>query len=232
MIVVGTTLAAFVMDQEDSWSSWLKNSDSIKQHAGGVTYFASLEVDARGLQPFKPLLDRLGSVDGTYNSYMYDDGREEINSTNRIKHITMGRNLIHEYALHIGASHILFLDADLEPDPQTLPKLLELNHPIVGGEVSTYCLSGPPVTTYSYPVQQHMNTAGYLLVNYDIFNRIRWRSNLREGLSDDPCFHIDALELLGVPTYVRKDCVGIHYPLRVGPIETRGHDLSVIRNTL
>ena len=31
MIIVGTTLAAFVMDQEDAWSSWMKNAELVKE---------------------------------------------------------------------------------------------------------------------------------------------------------------------------------------------------------
>ena len=62
MITVGTTLAAFVMDNEDHWGSWMKNAEQVKeryQQFGDwtdVTYFAAIQVDARGLEPLKPFL--------------------------------------------------------------------------------------------------------------------------------------------------------------------------------
>lgn len=230
MIIIGCTLAAFVMDQKETWSSWLKNADQLKQsYSEGIKYFASIEVDARGLKPFEPLLEKLSEVEGDYFSFSLDDRREEVTGSNRLRHICVGRNIIHDYAVEQRATHILFLDADTAPDPETLPKLLEMNHPLVGGEVSTYCLNGPPVNKYPFPVQEHMNTAGYLLVEEKVFNRLRWRWDWTG--SDDPCFHRDAIDLLGIPTYVRKDVYGKHYPECIGPIETRGHDMRVFRET-
>jgi hypothetical protein len=32
MITVGTTLAAFVMDNEDHWGSWMKNAEQVKEN--------------------------------------------------------------------------------------------------------------------------------------------------------------------------------------------------------
>jgi len=229
MIVVGATLAAFVMDQEATWGSWLRNVDQIKaSHPDGVQYFAAIQVDARGLTPFEPLIEALTSIGGEYWTYSLDDGRTEVNSHNRVRHIALGRNVISEYAVSVGATHILALDADLLPADDTLPKLLELNHPLVGGEVPTYALRGSSVPGYSFHVESHMNTAGYLLIANSVFSRLRWRWD-PAGLTDDPCYHLDAETLLGVPTYVRKDCVGKHYPESIVRIESRGHDMRVER---
>lgn len=229
MIVVGTTLAAFVMDQEDTWASWLRNAEDLKaSHPDGVQYFAAIQVDARGLAPFGPLLEALAAIGGEYFTYSLDDGRTEVTTANRLRHITLGQNIVTDYAVSVHASHLLFLAADLQPDPATLPKLLELNHPLVGGEVTTYCLSGPEVDGYSFPVQTHMATAAYVLIGREVFNRLRWRWDT-DGKTDDPCLHYDAETLLGIPTYVRKDCIGKHYPEAIGAIETRGHDRTVAR---
>lgn len=227
MIIVGTTLAAFVMDQKETWSSWLNNAEQIKASQEDVKYFASIEIDGRGIEPFAPLISRLKEISGTYFTFSLDDYRTSVDSVNRLRHICMGRNIITEYAIGEQATHILYLDSDLAPDPETLPKLLEMNHPLVGGEVKTYRLSGPQVSHYPFHVEHHTNTAGYLLVHNHVFNRIRWRWDW--GNSDDPCFAMDAQDFLGVPTYVRKDLIGKHYPEHIGPIETRGHDMSVIR---
>lgn len=230
MIVVGTTLAAFVMDQPDTWGAWLRNAEAIKlSHPAGVQYFAAIQVDARGLEPFAPLLEALKLIGGEYFVYSLDDGRTEVTSANRLRHITLGQNIVTDYAVSRNASHLLFLAADLKPDAETLPKLLEMNHDLVGGEVHTYCLSGPKVEKYLYPVEEHMATAAYILIAHKIFNRLRWRWDLNSGMSDDPCYHHDALTLLDTPTYVRKDCIGVHYPLAIGAIESRGHNMDVVR---
>jgi len=49
---------------------------------------------------------------------------------------SMGRQLITEKAREIDVDWILYLDLDLEPDPDTIQKLLAVKHPIVGGLVS------------------------------------------------------------------------------------------------
>jgi hypothetical protein len=120
-----------------------------------------------------------------------------------------------------GASHILHLDADMCPPGDCLPKLLAMRHPLVGGEVPTYNLHGPVVPEYPFPVQSHMNTAGFLLVAREVFRRLRWRFDLEAGLTDDPCYHADACDLLGIPTYVRKDVRGRHWPESIPPLEDR-----------
>lgn len=228
-IVVGTTLAAFVMDQPDTWQAWLRNHREIRASHPDVRYFAALELDARGLDPFSPLLDELAAAGGEHWTFHLDDGRSEVTTANRLRHITCGQNLATDFAVSVGASHLLFLAADLEPPGDCLPKLLEVDHPVVGGEVSTYCLSGPDVDGYPFPVQRHMPTAAFVLIARQVFNRLRWRWDAEAGMSDDPCYHVDAWELLGVEAVVRKDCVGVHHPVRIGPVETRGHDMAVHR---
>ena len=228
-VVVATTLAAFVMDQPDTWQAWLRNHQAIRSSHPDVRYFAALELDTRGLDPFGPLLDLLADAGGEHWTYHLDDGRTEVTTENRLRHITLGQNLATDYAVSCGASHMLFLAADLEPPADCLPKLLEVDHPMVGGEVSTYCLSGPDVDGYPFPVQAHMPTAAFVLIAREVFNRLRWRADGEAGMTDDPCYHHDASTLLGVEALVRKDCVGIHHPIRIGPVETRGHDMAVHR---
>lgn len=81
------------------------------------------------------------------------------NSTrHRLIGITTGRNLIREYALRdTDATHVLFLDSDVEPDPECIPKLLELDHPVVGGDIPAYCLKGPEVPGFAFPIEAHWN---------------------------------------------------------------------------
>lgn len=230
-IVVATTMAAFVCDDPDTSQAWLRNAEAIQASVPGteVHYFAGLELDARGLDPFADVIARMDELGATYWTGHLDDGRTEVTTENRLRHITWFQNLATDYAVSCRASHLLFLAADLEPPGDCLPKLLEVDHPMVGGEVSTYCLSGPDVDGYPFPVQAHMPTAAFVLIAREVFNRLRWRADGEAGMTDDPCYHHDAATLLGVEALVRKDCVGIHHPIRIGAIETRGHDMAVHR---
>lgn len=230
MIVIGTTLAAFVMDQEETWRSWLDNAEAIcDSHPDGVRYMAAIETDARGLEPFAPLLAELEAIGGDHWTFTLDDGRTEVTTANRLRHITCGQNLVTDFAISAGATHLLFLAADLQPPPDVLPKLLELDHPIVGIEIPTYCLSGPDVPGHGFPVQAHMASAAGVMIRRDLLRFVRWRWDLEAGMSDDPCLHHDCLVFHGVETLVRKDCVGRHMPETIGPIEQRGHDMRVHR---
>jgi hypothetical protein len=228
MIVVGTTLAAFVMDKPETWSSWLTHHDQIKEsHGNDVRYFAAIELDGRGIEPFLPLVEELDQLGATYFTYSLDDGRTEVTTSNRLRHIVTGRNIVTDFAVEHDASHILYLDADLAPPADTLPKLLEMDHPIVGGNVGAYALGGPRVDKYPFPVEQHWNTAGFLLVQQCVYNRIRWRWELY--MTDDPCYARDVKDFLGYDTYVRKDIQGLHWPRFVSPLEMRPHDRTVVR---
>jgi hypothetical protein len=228
MILIGTTLAAFSMSQKESWSSWLSNADQVKQsYDGGVEYFAAIEVDARGIEPFAPLVEELNRINATYFTFSLDDGRTEVTTSNRLRHITTGRNIVSDYAMCLDASHLLYLDADLAIPDDTLPKLLEMNHPLVGGNVPAYCLGGPVVSSYPFPVEAHWNTAGFLLAEKRVYSKLKWR--YEPWVTDDPCFAADAKELLGVETYVRKDLRGMHWPPILTALENRPYDRTVVR---
>ena len=230
-VVVATTLAAFVMDQDDTWGAWLRNAEAIKASHDDVRYFCAIETDARHLGPFGPLVEALHDLGADWWTYHLDDGRTQVTTGNRIRHLTMGQNLASEYATAAGATHLLFLAADLEPPPDCLPKLLEVDHPLVGGHVPTYCLDGPMDVGYpaSWDVRTHMPTAAFVLIARRLFKQIKWRGDGEEGMTDDPAFHHDARTLHGVEALVRHDCVGRHWPESIGAIETRGHDMEVRR---
>lgn len=257
-IVVATTLHAYVTDSQDTSEAWLYNAEAIADsHPDGVRFFAAIELDGRGLAPFASLLRRLNtlalhpSVTGIDHwTFSFDDGATEITTENRLRRITMGQNMANDFAMSAGASHLLFCAADCAPPPDVLPKLLEMNHPLVGPEIPTYCLTGPkPIRTVwitdtgerltqpavgttivdedaeylypDFPVQEHMASAACILLARDVFRQLRWRADGDAGMTDDPCLHHDALNLLGIPTYVRKDCVARHYPECIGSIEQR-----------
>lgn len=246
MIVIGTTLTTFAMSDEDAWSSWLHNAEALAADAHAndhdVRIFVAIEIDRRGIGLFEPLLQRMReigehctNVDVEHWTYMLDDGRTTVSTANRLRHITVGQNLVTDYAVSAHADWLLFLAADLRPDLHTFTKLLDMRWPYVGGEVATYCLDGPRVErhpdtgqAFGFEVASHMPTAAYVMLRRDVFRRLRWRWDYEDG-SDDPCLYRDAKEHLGIGALVRKDCIGVHYPVSVPAIEQRGYDMTVER---
>lgn len=255
-VIVATTLTTFAMDSDDTWAAWLINAEAITQSINEpVRYFAAIETDARGEEPFRRLCDRLSGLDGDWWTFHLDDGRTTVNTANRLRHITVGQNLATDYALSDpDCTHLLFLAADLEPPADCLPRLMELDHPLVGGHVPTYCLDGPvanartthvvripseaywpkepPPTWPDADVRVHMATAAFVLIRRDLLRYVRWRWDLDAGMSDDPCLHHDARTFHSTETLVRHDVIGRHHPEAIGPIETRfpGVDMGVYRS--
>lgn len=248
-IFVCTTLAAYVTDMEETSHAWLYTALGLIEDADAngydVEFFAALELDARGLAPFEQLLSHmtlleesahdLGYVNTRVNHFTFslDDGRTEVTTANRLRHITMGQNICSEYAYNEGAQYMLFLAADLEPDRETFTKLLQLHHPITGGHVPTYCLTGPIVQrfipSHRNLIREHMATAAYVLLQRDALRVLRWRCDGEMGMTDDPCLHYDAETHHGWPTYVHHGCIGRHWPEAIPRIEERGHDMRVER---
>lgn len=234
-VVVATTLAAFAMDDPDTWGAWLYTAEQLRKEAeecgAEVDFFTAIEADARPVTPFGPLLDRLRELGARHWMFSLDDGRTEITTENRLRHLTMGQNLAAGYASDEGYDWLLFCAADCCPPPDVLPKLWELNEPLCGPEVPTYCLNGIPQdrARWPFPVHEQLISAACILIRRDVFTRLRWRACRDRGMSDDPAYRFDAENLLGVRSYVRKDVVARHYPECIGPIETRGHDMRVFR---
>jgi len=243
-IVVGTTLPTMAMGDTDAWSSWLKHAERQQAMAADLghdlRHFAAIQVDARGIEPFRPLLDRLAEQGGDYWTYSLDDGRERIGMTNRWRHITFGQNLVVEYCQsRPDVSHLLFLAADTAAPSDIIPRMLEMDHPLCAPFIPTYGLRGPVVTIathdgtheprYPFHVENSMASAAALFIAREVFRKIRWRWDLDDSMSDDPCYHHDAMTLLGVPTYVRHDVIARHYPECIGDYESRGYDTTVVR---
>lgn len=236
MIVVATTLHAYVMDNPDHWSSWMKNAERVKEEYARfgdwakIQYFAAIQVDSRGLEPFKPFLDRLTEIDGGFWTYSLDDGRTQVTTKNRLRHIVVGQNLCNDFSMSTSdCTHMLFMAADCMPPDDIMPRMLEMNHPLCAPYIRTYNLRGKKIDKYPFPAEEAMASAAAIFMDRRVFSSIRWRWDLDNNMSDDPCYHHDALHYLGVPTYVRHDCIAKHFPEAVGAIETRGHNMTVHR---
>jgi hypothetical protein len=233
--------------------------DDARSAGHDVRYFAALETDARGLDPYRVTmrafaeLAELG-IPADYWTFSLDTGEAEVTTTDRLVRICTGRNLVIEAALRdADVTHILFVDSDLELPGDALSKLLEMDWPIVGGDVPHYGLHGPAVAHpadssasrdtvrsmtgrkwafgwWEFPVQEHWNTAGFLLVERHVVRRCRWGTDHHHGgeLSDDPWFAERVKQEFGYPTFVRKDVQG-HHPLLV-PVEQRTADRRWVRD--
>ncbi len=233
MILVGSTIPAYKLGGDSRyWDSWLSNAEALREAAGDaeVRFFATVETDARGLVPFVPLLERLTSLataaEMPWYEFSIDDGAASIDTGNRLMRICTGLNLIAHHAVRAGATHVFWRHADIWVPDDSIPKLLELDQPLVGGNIPTYCLTGPRSEFYpeEWDVREHMNVGGFLLARREVFARVPWRAD--GGMTDDPCYHADALDL-GFQTFVRHDLEGRHWPEAIPPIEDRGHDLTI-----
>lgn len=241
-IVVGTTLTTYAMlDPKRSflWDAWLRNAEEIQQSHDDVRYFCAIEFDGRGIAPFGPLLDRLREVGGVHWRFMLRDGRTKVTGENRGRHITMGQNLISEYATSVGATHLLHMASDTEPPADVLPKLLAVDNGIAAAECTTYCMDRRPesyvvlrinpYTGEQFRVRIGPMTAVCVLIERKLFKALKWRWDPDTGMTDDPSFSHDAWRVYGVQTMTRIDCVAKHYPEAIGPIDERfpGLDMEV-----
>jgi hypothetical protein len=235
MIVVGTTLAPYIMSEEERWKGWLFNARQLRASTEEeICFFAAIEIDSRGIDHFAPLVAELNDLSindrlETHWTFSLDDGSDEITTGNRLRRITTGQNLVTDFSVTHQASHLLFMAADCSYPENALNELIELDHPLVGGHVPTYCLDGPVVEDlrgkYGDLVREHMATAAFVLLRSDLFNVVRWRWD--HSMSDDPCLHYDADRFHGVKTYVHHGVLGRHYPECIGSMESRYSDRKI-----
>lgn len=157
----------------------------------------------------------------------------------RLASIVIARNMCVEYAMQTNASYLLFVDADIIPPRNIIPKLLELNHDATCGLVhgrgvhanATYLFGekrrwqqGDP--QYTVVECEHCNI-GFTMISRRLFEAVRFRYGMtmyedgRNHLtSDDPAFHADCYLKFKEWPWLRMDVEGQH----VG--ELRAEDVS------
>jgi hypothetical protein len=247
--VIGTPLVAWKCDAKEHMN-WLADKAEICRKFPNVKWFASFELDNRGIEPFSEVIAALKEVNGDYWTYSINDMQKKVESGNRWIRIETGRNLIREFAqrnritsghhwgedcteLNYGVANysaVLYIDSDMSLDSIAIEKMLEVNRPLVGMDVPAYCLSGP-IVNENPRIEEHWTTAGALLVNAPAFYDLPWSHNAYLNLSDDPTFQSMAERLLrreGTEnldstygmTWVRKDGEAKHHG-RLEPLEKR-----------
>lgn len=234
--VIGTPLVGWKVDRNEHMY-WLQNANKIKEVFPNAVYFTALELDHRGIEPFKPMIEVLESIGGSYWTYTIDDRQEVVTSGNRWIRIETGRNLIREFAQRkrvmsgnnwgektkqtiVNFDAILYIDSDNIVTPEIIEKMFEVDRPLVGVDVPAYGLKGE-VINQKPRIEEHWTTAGMLLVNAPAYYDLPWYHNAYLNLSDDPTFQSVAKRLkrrvgseefedtYGM-TWVRKDIKSEH----------------------
>lgn len=153
-LLIGTTMVAWKCEKNEHLD-WLKNRKEIIKRFPGTKFFASLETDKRGIDPFLDVLRALGEVNGEYWTYQINDHVKKVGSQNRWIRMETGRNLIREFAQRetwlqdaseqhlppvITYDAIVFIDSDIELTVQMLEamasaeeNIVSLNFPYYGG---------------------------------------------------------------------------------------------------
>lgn len=236
--VIGTPLVGWKVDRKEHMA-WLANKDEILAKFPNAKFFSSFELDHRGLEVFKEVIDSLKEVNGDYWTYTINDMEKEVTSYNRWIRIETGRNLIREFAQRlrkmsghhwgedctevnhgkVNYEAILYIDSDIYVTAEDIEKLFEIDHPIVSLDVPAYGLRGP-VVNEDPRIEEHWNTAGMLLVNSPALYDLTWGYNAMMNLSDDPTFQYHAVKLGYGQTWVRKDTKVRHMGQLV-PVEHR-----------
>lgn len=239
-VAVCSTLAAYKCgDDRDPMESeaWLSQAEAwgySKDYE--VEWFAALQVGQGHDEKFDNLRGLLAYVNATVWEFSINDGGTEVSSGSRLKDICFGRNLAMEYVnVHQDITHLLFLDSDTSPPIDLIRKLAELNHPVTGADVPTYGLTGNQVYGDGIPEnavvhEQTLQTAGCLMLTREAVNNIRWGWSLDQGSTDDPWTEKLAEKVGLGKVWVRHDIHCRHYPESIGPVEIRGHDLSITRS--
>jgi hypothetical protein len=252
--VIGTPLVGWKCDRNEDMT-WLQNRIDIMNKFNNATFFAALELDHRGLEPFAKVIDALNEVHGKYWTYTINDYEEQVTSANRWIRIETGRNLVREFAQRrrvmsghhwgeqtpqdgvVNYDAVLYVDSDTTLTAEIIEKMFEVDRPLVGVDVPAYALRGKEISK-NPRIEEHWTTAGMLLVNSPAYYDLPWYHNAYLNLSDDPTFQSLAERLperdaqgtlfdtYGM-TWVRKDIKSDHKGELVG-VEERNIPKRVI----
>lgn len=159
----------------------------------------------------------------------------------RLEPICIARNMARGYAIATGATHLLFVDADVVVQPDGLERLLALNVPLCGGYVPgrgahkhAHYVFGERMRRDNLIYCKH-GTLGYALIRRDLFEVLPFRHGphpLPEHrgtyLSEDPAFAADAEVYYGAEWVIDINCTAEHVdnpaePLTLGTAATGGH---------
>lgn len=242
--VIGSPLVGWKCDRKEEMT-WLEERIKIMDTFNNAVFFAALELDHRGLEPFGRLIDALNQVGGKFWTYTINDFEEAVTSSNRWIRIETGRNLIREFAQRrrlmsghhwgeqtpqdgvVSYDAILYVDSDTTVNSTIIEKMFEVDRPLVGVDVPAYGLRGKEINR-NPKIEEHWTTAGMLLVNSPAYYDLPWYHNSYLNLSDDPTFQSMAERLKrreGVETF--EDTYGMTWVRKDVKSEHRGQLIGV-----
>ncbi|PJF45121.1 MAG: hypothetical protein CUN55_00595 [Phototrophicales bacterium] len=140
----------------------------------------------------------------------------------RLKNIVTARNMAIDYAMARGATHLLFVDSDVAPEPDGVDKLLSLNANLCGGYVpgrgahahNRYVFGEVSRTPEGHIICAH-GTCGYMMISRRVFQRIRFRygphpENPEILLSEDPAYCLDWKHISGENFIIHTGATATH----------------------
>ena len=146
----------------------------------------------------------------------------------RLASIVTARSMCIEFAMQTNCSHLLFIDADIIPPLDIIPKMLEVEEDTVCGLVNGR--GAHSNLQYIFQEKRDYNDAkgihlkevehaniGFTMLSSRLFNQIRFRYGHTEYpdgtahmVSDDPAYHLDAFIKFGRWPVIRMDVIGTH----------------------
>lgn len=235
-VVVGAGLAPFLLESDAAYN-WCRNPNPY------CIYFAALELDGRGESAYEQLFDWFRDIrecdpwcsdpdyHGDFAAWLYwiDDETNIRTNVSRTFYISMGRNIIIEYALRVNATHILFVDSDVLIPSDAVEKLLELDVPIAAGNVLAYQREGSTEFVRGIECRRIVENACMLLVTREVFQNTRWGGDMHHGsVANDDMWYADLCERLGYGRpLMRVDCIAEHSGDHGAGFDTRGYDTTL-----
>lgn len=156
-LLIATVLVAWKCEKNEHLD-WLIDKEQIKKDFPDTKFFAALEIDKRGIDPFMDVLRNLGSIGGEYWTYSINDHIKHVGSQNRWIRIETGRNLIREFAQRntwqqdaleqklepiIDYDAIIFIDSDIELTSDMIKQMIAMDKDVVSINFPYY--GGPSI---------------------------------------------------------------------------------------
>lgn len=148
----------------------------------------------------------------------------------RLAGIVCARNMCIEYAMQTNSEALLFIDADIIPPLDIIPKMLEVINAgedavcgLVNGRGAhkncqyVFQSKGYEVIVGAQCQRVEHANIGFTMLSSRLFNQVRFRYGYSEypdgrkhTVSDDPAYHLDAFIKFGKWPVIRMDVVGNH----------------------
>lgn len=247
-------VAAILMCERKAHQQLIALPAVAKMH-GIDRIYLNVEEFSLGLSAFWPMTNWLNKYEAEPNSLPVDIDWWTIESSwrkipeydqhqVRLAPIVTARNMAIDYALSHQATHLLFIDSDVIPEPDGLEKLLSLDKSLCGGLVPgrgahsnvKYIFPGKVGIfdggNEKFPAPENAivcghGTCGYMLIRRNVFGRLRFRWGddpevPGQMLSEDPAYCEDWFRISDEPFYIHKEATAQHIDDPANPLTEEG----------